>query len=327
MKRFLFFLCAIGVLAQPLVAQQLADVPGAFDPEGLPRIEGAVIIGYDQSGFDALDMPMGPVTYDGAELVRSVEGPRTRIIYAVPGDRSPLEVIRNYQAELDDQGFEKDYACAKQNCGPVSAMVRHFYPSDGRLTNMGQITRNAFSSPRDDQQYYAASNPETGRSVSVYVAFETFDLHPETEGKVLVLLDVIDGAPLQRRMETVTADQMAVALGAEGRISLYGILFDYDSDRLTAASDPTLAEIAALADSDPSLTLFVVGHTDMTGSFEYNMDLSQRRAAAVVAALSERFGVAGERLQPAGVGPLSPVADNSTDEGRALNRRVELVRR
>ena len=327
MNRFLYVLTAVALLAQPLAGQQLADVPGAADPEGLPRIEGAAIIGYDQSGFDAFDLPLGPVTYDGAELVRSVEGPRTRIIYVVPGDRSPLEVIRNYQAELDDQGFGKSYTCAKQDCGPVSAMVRHFYPSDGRLRNMGQITRNAFASPRDDQQYYSASNLETGRTVSVYVAFETFDLHPETEGKVLVLLDVIDGAPLQRRMETITADQMASALGAEGRVSLYGILFEHDSDRLTPTSDPTLAEIAALTQGNPSLALFVVGHTDMTGSFEYNMDLSRRRAAAVVTALTGRFGVAGARLQPAGVGPLSPVADNTTDEGRALNRRVELVQR
>ncbi|MDF1717811.1 MAG: DUF4892 domain-containing protein [Antarcticimicrobium sp.] len=327
MNRLRILLCAVVLMGSPLAAQQLTDVPGAADPEGLPRIEGAAIIGYDQSGFDSFDLPIGPVSYGGAEQLRSVEGPRTRIIYAVPGDRSPLEVIRNYQAELDDQGFEAVYACAKRDCGPVSAMVRHFYPLDGRLENMGRITRNAFSSPRDDQQYLSARNPETGRVVSVYVAFETFDLHPETEGKVLVLLDVIEAAPLQRRMETVTAEQMAGALGTEGRVSLYGILFEYDSDRLTSASDPTLAEIAALTQGNPALTLFVVGHTDMTGGFDYNMDLSRRRAAAVVAALTGRFGVAVGRLQPAGVGPLSPVADNATDDGRALNRRVELVRR
>ena len=327
MRRILLVITALFLLAQPLASQPLTDVSGAADPDGLPRIEGAAIIGFDQSGFDAFDLPMGPVGFDGAEQVRSFEGPRTRIIYAVPGDRSPLEVIRNYQAELDDQGFEKSYACAKRKCGPVSAMVSHFYPLDGRLENMGRITRNAFSSPRDDQQYYAASNPKTGRVVSVYAAFETFDLHPETEGKVLVLLDVIEAAPLQRRMEIVTADQMASALGAEGRISLYGILFEHDQDRLTPESDPTLAQIAALTQSNPGLALFVVGHTDMTGGFEYNMDLSRRRAAAVVAALTQRYGVSAARLQPAGVGPLSPVADNATDEGRMLNRRVELVQR
>ncbi|HBS51237.1 MAG TPA: hypothetical protein DEA05_14675 [Rhodobacteraceae bacterium] len=220
-----------------------------------------------------------------------------------------------------------DYACAKGDCGPVSAMVRHFYPLDGRLENMGRITRNAFSSPRADQQYLPATHPGTGRVVSVYAAYETFDLHPETEGKVLVLLDVIEAAPLERRMELVTAEEMAGALGEAGRVALYGVFFAHDSNRLTPQSDPTLAEIAALLGGDPALTLFVVGHTDMTGGVDYNMDLSRRRAASVVAALTGRFGVAPDRLAPAGVGPLAPVADNATEEGRALNRRVELVRR
>lgn len=128
-------------------------------------------------------------------------------------------------------------------------------------------------------------------------------------------------------MELVKAAEMAGALGAEGRVSLYGILFDYDSAALRPESDATLAEIVTLLAGDPGLALFVVGHTDMTGSYDYNLDLSRRRAAAVVAALTGRFGVAADRLEPAGVGPLAPVAQNSTEEGRALNRRVELVQR
>ena len=69
----------------------------------------------------------------------------------------------------------------------------------------------------------------------------------------------------------------------------------------------------------------MVGHTDNVGSFPFNMDLSQRRAAAVVAALTSRFSVAKGRLTPVGVSFASPVATNKTDEGRAKHRRVELV--
>lgn len=327
MRRLLSFLAPLLLLAPVALAQQLADAPGSADPEGLPRIAGAAIIGHVQSGYDAFDMPVAPVAYAGPERVRTVEGPRTRVLYVVPGDRSPLEVIRNYQAELADQGFREEYACSRLDCGPVSAMVNHLYPLASRMENLGRITRNAFSSPREDQQYLAAANPVTGRVVSVYAAFETFDLHPETQGKVLVLVDVIDAAPLQRRMEFVTADEMAAALGEGGRVSLYGILFEFDSDRLTPESDPTLAEIAALLAGAPALRLFVVGHTDITGSLDYNMDLSRRRAASVVAALTARFGVAADRLHAAGVGPLAPVAENVSEDGRALNRRVELVQR
>ena len=75
------------------------------------------------------------------------------------------------------------------------------------------------------------------------------------------------------------------------------------------------------------MKLWVVGHTDSTGEYEMNMDLSRRRAAAVIAALTGGHGIAADRLQPAGVGPLAPVASNDTEEGRAKNRRVELVKR
>jgi len=71
--------------------------------------------------------------------------------------------------------------------------------------------------------------------------------------------------------------------------------------------------------------LYVVGHTDNTGTYEYNLDLSRRRAAAVVEALTRGHGVAAARLKAVGVGPVAPVASNATEEGRAKNRRVELV--
>jgi outer membrane protein OmpA-like peptidoglycan-associated protein len=76
----------------------------------------------------------------------------------------------------------------------------------------------------------------------------------------------------------------------------------------------------------PSLNLLVVGHTDNQGGYDLNMDLSQQRAAAVVKALTEQYGVDSGRLKPAGVGYLAPVATNDTEAGRAKNRRVDLVK-
>jgi outer membrane protein OmpA-like peptidoglycan-associated protein len=286
-----------------------------------------VIFGYDQSGFDEMALPTGPVGYDGPTTAIDVEGPRTRVIYAVPGDRSPLEVVRNYRAELTAQGFDTAYECGKADCGPTGAMVQHFYPLSGRLKTIPRLTERAFSLPRDDHRYLLARHPQTGRTVSVYAAFETFDHDPRTRDKTLVLVDVFEGAAMTQRMELVSAEQMTAGLTADGRVSLYGIRFAHDSDVLTPESDPTLAEIARALAASASMQLFVVGHTDMTGDHDYNLDLSRRRAASVVAALTGRFGVQGARLQAAGVGPLAPVADNASDAGRALNRRVELVRR
>jgi outer membrane protein OmpA-like peptidoglycan-associated protein len=94
---------------------------------------------------------------------------------------------------------------------------------------------------------------------------------------------------------------------------------------LKPESGPALAEVAAVLKGAPSLRLYVVGHTDSAGQAASNGELSERRAAAAVKALVERHGVAVDRLTPKGVGPFAPVGSNRTEEGRAKNRRVELV--
>ncbi len=112
---------------------------------------------------------------------------------------------------------------------------------------------------------------------------------------------------------------------ATGHAAVYGIHFDTGKADIRPESEAALKEVAALLAGDPQLRLLVVGHTDGVGSLESNMRLSQARADSVVKALTTRFGVAAARLKPQGAGPIAPVATNKTDEGRAKNRRVELV--
>ncbi len=118
---------------------------------------------------------------------------------------------------------------------------------------------------------------------------------------------------------------MAKGLGETGHIALYGIYFDTDKAVLKPESRPTLEQIAKLLASQPQLNVFIVGHTDSQGAYDYNLDLSKRRAEAVAAELVKSFRIAQARLRTAGVGLLAPVGTNATDAGRALNRRVELV--
>jgi OOP family OmpA-OmpF porin len=127
--------------------------------------------------------------------------------------------------------------------------------------------------------------------------------------------------------QEVVADPAALAgdITRSGHAAVYGILFDHDSYVIKAESEPTLQAIAELLAANPSLKLYVVGHTDMTGSVDYNMELSTNRAQAVVDALVESYGISADRLTAKGVGPLCPVSSNRTEEGRRLNRRVELV--
>jgi outer membrane protein OmpA-like peptidoglycan-associated protein len=110
-------------------------------------------------------------------------------------------------------------------------------------------------------------------------------------------------------------------------VALYGIYFDNDRADVKPESRPTLSEIATLLKQNGKLELIVVGHTDNNGTLDHNLDLSLRRAQAVLAALVSDFGVARNRLDARGVGFLSPVAPNTTEENRAKNRRVQLLQR
>jgi OmpA-OmpF porin, OOP family len=96
---------------------------------------------------------------------------------------------------------------------------------------------------------------------------------------------------------------------------------------LKSTSEPALEEITKLLSAQQKLNLWVVGHTDNVGKSEYNRKLSLMRAEAVVDALVKRFKVKPGRMSAAGVGLLAPIANNSTEAGRALNRRVELIER
>ena len=95
---------------------------------------------------------------------------------------------------------------------------------------------------------------------------------------------------------------------------------------LKPESDAAVAEIAKMLQADPALKVYVVGHTDNVASLDLNMKLSQARADSVVQALVAKHGIAAARLTGRGVGPLCPVASNDAEDGRAKNRRVELVK-
>ncbi|HEY7529451.1 MAG TPA: DUF4892 domain-containing protein [Gemmatimonadota bacterium] len=334
------------LLAAPAVAgAQLQDVEGSRDHPMVSRYAGSTVIGYEVRDFDEFVLPLGPiqrvegrgVTVEPTKSQR-LEGRITRVLYVAPPQRSPLEVLRNYEAGLGKAGFQTLYTCAGAACGGEDGWLGEYYlygegrelrdtpPGSGGGAPPGQISGYAFSFPKD-QRYLAArlARPEGDAYASVLTATETFNRFAETKDRTLVLLDVIEIQPMDAGMVTVDAAAMAKDIAATGRVALYGIHFDTDKADIRPESAATLEEIAALLAADPALKLYVVGHTDDQGGLDHNMRLSERRAAAVAAALTGEHGIGAERLKPVGVGPVSPVAPNDTDEGRAKNRRVELV--
>ena len=124
-------------------------------------------------------------------------------------------------------------------------------------------------------------------------------------------------------------DKMAVALSKSGacHVPIYGIYFEFASADLKPVSAPTLQQIASVMKQHPEWTLTIEGHTDSIGGAASNLELSQRRSAAVKEELVRRYGVPAARLTTQGYGLARPLAPNKSMEGRAQNRRVELSRK
>lgn len=119
--------------------------------------------------------------------------------------------------------------------------------------------------------------------------------------------------------------EIYTALYRDGSVAISGgILFAFDSAKVNPGAEAIADKIAGMMEQHPTLELAVVGYTDNTGDFNYNLGLSKRRADAIVNLLVKE-GIARDRLAGVGVGPLNPVASNATEQGRAENRRVELV--
>lgn len=130
---------------------------------------------------------------------------------------------------------------------------------------------------------------------------------------------------LMKQDVSITAEKMSEGIKESGKIAIYGIYFDSGKADIKPESEAALKEITKMIMADPATKLYIVGHTDNEGAFDYNLKLSKDRAQAVVKYLTGKAGVSASLLQPHGAGPTSPVASNKTEEGRAKNRRVELV--
>jgi outer membrane protein OmpA-like peptidoglycan-associated protein len=141
-----------------------------------------------------------------------------------------------------------------------------------------------------------------------------------------VLHKIVRLAPMEQAV-VVSADQIRKSLAESGKVVFYGIYFDTDKAVIKPESAPTLTEMAKFLKANAGTNVFIVGHTDGQGALDRNQKLARDRAAAVAAALAATHGIPRERMAPDGVGPLAPVAANDNEQGRAKNRRVEMVLR
>lgn len=281
----------------PLLVLLAAAPPGAPHPLVKPYEGSTVQTPATPAEFTRVDVAVRDA--QGNLTAQPVEGRVVRAKYLGPAGRSPLEVFRNYQEGLERAGFQVRVACIAQACGRS-----HVSAEFGLLTARGS-------------HYLAAEGRVDGEGPPVWVMVRVFERQASV---VSVQPRAMEGDKVQ-----VTAAALAQGLEAQGHVAVYGLVFDTGRAELKPESTPVLEQIAQLLAQQPALKLHVVGHTDNVGAYAANLELSRRRAASVVAALTARHGVAAARLHAEGVGPLVPVATNASADGRAKNRRVDLV--
>lgn len=322
---------AIAVLAaSPLCA---ADLPQSQDHPLLGRVGGTEIVGYDSKRFDSVAFQTSTFKEYDLKLeqrvfvqpANTVEGARTTIWYEGAG-LSALEIVRQYQSELDGKGFEIVYDSSKDpNAGDYTNFLAPFSKNEPRNNRSSYVLYAASdSSVRSTTLKRSGDSGETWVSIIAVDWAEPDATYKSVQG-AYAAVDVIDAAAMKKDIQFVSAADMQKSLTAAGKVALYGIYFDTNQATLKPESKPTLDEIAQLLAADPALKVHVVGHTDNQGGLDSNMSLSKRRAEAVRAALISEHGIAAERLAANGVSYLAPVASNADEAGRAKNRRVELV--
>jgi outer membrane protein OmpA-like peptidoglycan-associated protein len=327
MKHRLFSLFALFTgFATLLPAQNTADIPGSKDPAGLKRYEGTRTTFYEEKAFDSYTLPLGKLTKKPNVNIfaksLTLEGKVTKVTY-ISNDpqRTALEVFRNYQSELAAGGWETLWDGTGEELSAGKGLLFH--------SLFGDRPGGTFAISHPGARYLAAK--KGGAHLALFVAnYKAGQVMPKTlqpkSGVPVIAVDLIETKAMEEKMVLVKAEEMASGILQQGSVNLYGFHFDTGSATLKPESDATLDEVAKLLKSDSALRLLVVGHTDNVGKFEGNIELSQNRAASVVAALTKRVPSAASRLTPCGVGYQCPISSNSSEEGRAKNRRVALVK-
>ena len=226
----------------------------------------------------------------------------------MPPGVSALEVFRNFQARVREAGYESIFSGGPGDIRPYDFKYKHPVEILDKISISNEI-------------HYLSAKKSSGAG-EIYLSV-LVSPHSGGDGQ---RVRVIAAETKTMEMQMTDAEKMQLDIGATGKVVLYGIYFDHDRASIKRSPRRRWMRSPSSAARQSSLKLIVVGHTDNSGRFDYNMDLSQRRARAVADALIAKYGIARNRLRSEGVGYLAPAASNDTDQGRTLNRRVELVK-
>ncbi|MEM5518429.1 OmpA family protein [Henriciella sp. AS95] len=304
------------------------DIDGAVEHPMFERYPGQVIAWQHIENYQPYTVPVGPVTgYRRIDDLIETEGRLTRTFYKYEGtDRTWSEIYKNYLDALEAEDFEilgKGMSADRRGSDVGSRTWQEVYFILDPLSKGGEAnTMKAGTSTSGGAGSIVAKKDRAEGTAYVVITVEQ-----HAEAYVGTLIDIVEVEAAETGLVVVDAEAMGSDIEEYGRVVLDGIVFDFDKATLKAESKPALDAIAQYLNANPDKSFYVVGHTDSKGTFAYNSKLSSDRAMAVADALKQDYDIASDRLEPHGVGPLSPVFSNSGDAGREKNRRVELVER
>jgi len=307
------------------------DVTGSRDHPLISRFPGSYIRFYESKDYDEFTLPLnklnkaefGDKYKEFTEKGLRVEGKMTQHFYVVPKKHSTLKIFRNYKQALK----EKDFEIIAQKSGAVDEGFRYQLYNGIDFKDASETHFEGVWADKESGRYLAAklSRAEGDVYISLFTAKHGFYGGKWPDGQPAVFQVIIEETNLET--DLINVESVMQDINSKGKAAIYGIQFDVDSAEIKEESEPTINKIAELLKENPDLNLNVVGHTDSTGNLDYNIDLSERRAESLVEFLVNNYNIDQNRLNSFGVGPLAPKATNETENGRAKNRRVELVKK
>ncbi|GJM00595.1 MAG: membrane protein [Methyloligella sp.] len=308
------------------------DAHGSQDHPLISRYPDTSIVSYHTSNFEEFMIAKEPITKESFQErgnstlppVIKYEGKTISINYKGNNKKiSALAVYRNYEKAFAKHNFKTIFKCKSDDeCGGWFAKQLYWYGDPKRQGRHRYLDAPNLHGKRQTYYYWSGTTQVQGKNyvVSLLVAQDTAAYFP-----VKIILDVNSPEKLNEDQIGINLDQIKDDMKTSGKVVLDGIFFDFDKSTLKPSSNKTLSIIADYLKLNKSKKFFVVGHTDNKGSVKYNRMLSTKRAQTVVRHLVEKYGIQDARLHPFGVGPVSPILSNEDENGRAQNRRVELV--
>ena len=302
--------------AAPAAALMLAVAPPSAAVElSLPA--PAILTAERNSTLDRYAAPTGPFA-EGQVPTRDVEGAIRRAAWRLDvGDKTPLEVIAPLRAQLEAAGYETIFDCAARACGGFDfRFATEILPAPHMYINIRDY--HVITAQKGASNVVTLIGSISGGVAYVQIIQAASAQAEGTADAVTASPTAVSGAPL-------SSGNMGDTLLARGYVVLDALDFQTGAADLGPGPYDALGRLADFLKSRPDLQVALVGHTDSVGSLDGNISLSRRRAQSVRQRLIDAYDVPAAQMEAEGMGYLSPMASNLSAEGRALNRRVEVV--